>query len=175
VDHRKTGSPGGTRAPSSLNRALTFWPLLFYGLGVIISAGIYVSTGAVIVRAGETAPVSFLLAGAAALTGLCYADLAARFPEAAGAAAYVKHGFGSDRLAVLVGLISATLLDMFLTPVLFLVLGRKPKRGGLRFIQRMSAPPDPGPKLPLCRAGAKATLGWARMKVGQRSLMPVVR
>ena len=104
MDHRKTESPGGRRAPSNLNRALTFWPLLFYGLSVIIGAGIYVATGAVVVRAGETAPVSFLLAGAAAaLTGLCYADLAARFPEAAGAAAYVKYGFGSDRLALLVG------------------------------------------------------------------------
>jgi basic amino acid/polyamine antiporter, APA family len=88
-----------------LRRALTFWPLLFYGLGVIVGAGIYVAIGAVIRRAGDAAPLSFLLAGiAAGLTGLCYAELAGRFPEAGGGVSYVRHGFGSDRLAKLVGL-----------------------------------------------------------------------
>jgi len=28
-----------------LRRVLTFWPLLFYGLGVIVGAGIYVAIG----------------------------------------------------------------------------------------------------------------------------------
>ena len=92
------------QSAAGLKRALTFWPLLFYGLGVIVGAGIYVATGAVIHRAGEAAPISFLLAGmAAGLTGLCYAELAARFPEAAGAASYVKHGLSSDWLGLLVG------------------------------------------------------------------------
>ena len=88
----------------TLRRVLTFWPLLFYGLSVIVGAGIYVAIGAVIDRAGATAPLSFLLAGiAAAATGLCYAELANRFPEASGAVSYVKHGFGSDALAQLTG------------------------------------------------------------------------
>ncbi|MFN0182746.1 MAG: APC family permease [Aquabacterium sp.] len=88
-----------------LRRTLTLGPLVFYGLGVIVGAGIYVAIGAVIDRAGTAAPLSFLLAGlVAAATGLCYAELAGRFPEAAGAAAYVRHGFGSDRLALLTGL-----------------------------------------------------------------------
>lgn len=88
-----------------MRRVLTFWPLLFYGLGVIVGAGIYVAIGAVILRAGESAPLSFLLAGiAAGLTGLCYAELSGRFPEAGGGVAYVKRGFGSDRLAQLVGI-----------------------------------------------------------------------
>ena len=83
---------------------LTFWPLVFYGLGVIVGAGIYVAIGAVIERAGSAAPMSFLLAGVAAgVTGLCYAELASRFPEAAGAVSYVRHGFGSDRLALITG------------------------------------------------------------------------
>lgn len=89
----------------ALRRVLSLWQLLFYGLGVIVGAGIYVAIGAVIERAGTAAPISFLLAGsAAALTGLCYAELATRFPEASGAVAYVRHGFGSDRLALLTGL-----------------------------------------------------------------------
>jgi APA family basic amino acid/polyamine antiporter len=37
------------------------------------------------------------------LTGLSYAELAARHPEAAGAAAYVKHAFGSKLFSRLVG------------------------------------------------------------------------
>ena len=88
----------------TLLRVLSFWPLVFYGLSVIVGAGIYVAIGAVIARAGDAAPISFLLAGiAAGLTGLCYAELAGRFPDASGAAAYVMHGFGSKRMAQLVG------------------------------------------------------------------------
>ncbi|MBX6370495.1 MAG: APC family permease, partial [Rhodospirillales bacterium] len=84
----------------SLRRALSFWPLLFYGIGIIVGAGIYVALGQVVARAGAAAPLSFLLAGiAAGFTGLCYAALGSRFPEAAGAAAYAKHGFASDRFA----------------------------------------------------------------------------
>ena len=89
----------------SLRRVLSLWQLVFYGLGVIVGAGIYVAIGTVVERAGAAAPISFLLAGSvAATTGLCYAELAIRFPEASGAVSYIKHGFGSDRLAMLTGL-----------------------------------------------------------------------
>ncbi len=91
-------------AAAGLRRVLTFWPLLFYGLGVIVGAGIYVALGAVMRRAGAAAPLSFLLAGiAAGLTGLCYAELAGRFPAASGGVAYVRRGFGSERLAQFTG------------------------------------------------------------------------
>lgn len=94
----------GDPAHPPLRRSLTLAPLLFYGLAVIVGAGIYVAIASVIGRAGAAAPLSFLLAGAAAaMTGLCYAELASRFPEASGAAAYVKHGFGSDRAAQVTG------------------------------------------------------------------------
>jgi amino acid transporter len=87
-----------------LRRVLTLWPLTLYGLEVIIGAGIYVAIGAVMERAGAAAPLSFLLAGiAAAATGLCYAELSGRFPEASGAVAYVSRGFGSGPLALGVG------------------------------------------------------------------------
>lgn len=101
VDQTGPDSPG----PPTLRRVLTLWPLIFYGLGIIVGAGIYVAIGAVMARAGESAPVSFLLAGvAAALTGLCYAELGSRFPEASGGVSYVRHGFGSDRLANATGI-----------------------------------------------------------------------
>lgn len=90
--------------PPTLRRVLTLWPLIFYGLGVIVGAGIYVAVGVVIERAGPSAPVSFIVAGiVAVLTGLCYAELGSRFPEASGGVSYVRHGFGSDRLARIVG------------------------------------------------------------------------
>jgi amino acid transporter len=90
---------------AGLRPVLSLWQVVFYGLGVIVGAGIYVAIGSVIARAGEAAPLSFLLAGGAAgLTGLCYAELAGRFPEAAGAVSYVRHGFGSDRLALATGI-----------------------------------------------------------------------
>lgn len=93
-------APAGDR----LRRVLTLWPLVFYGLSVIVGAGIYVAIGAVMRRAGDAAPLAFLAAAVpAVLTGLCYAELAARFPEAGGAAAYVRRGFGSDRLAQVTG------------------------------------------------------------------------
>ncbi len=88
-----------------LRRTLTLGPLLFYGLAVIVGAGIYVAIAAVIARAGPSAPLSFLLAGiAAGMTGLSYAELSSRFPEASGAAAYVREGFGSDRAAQVTGI-----------------------------------------------------------------------
>jgi basic amino acid/polyamine antiporter, APA family len=96
---------GTDRRTPELRRVLTFWPLVFYGLGIIVGAGIYVAIGAVMERAGGAAPLSFLLAGiAAAATGLCYAEMASRFPEAAGAVSYVRHGFGSERLALATGI-----------------------------------------------------------------------
>ncbi len=91
----------------ALRRVITFWPLLFYGLGVIIGAGIYVALGEVIIRAGSAAPLSFLMAGiCAALTGICYAELAARYPDAAGAAAYVQKAFKSHIFGFAVGLMT---------------------------------------------------------------------
>jgi APA family basic amino acid/polyamine antiporter len=98
--------PGDRPGPQvSLRRSLTLGPLLFYGLAVIVGAGIYVAVASVIGRAGAASPFSFLLAGiAAAMTGLCYAELASRFPEASGAAAYVREGFGSDRAAQATGI-----------------------------------------------------------------------
>jgi APA family basic amino acid/polyamine antiporter len=93
----------GKDAPT-LRRALGLWLLTFYGLGTIIGAGIYVLIGEVADTAGFAAPLAFLAAGLlAALTGLCYAELAGRFPEASGAAAYVAEGLNSVWLSRAIG------------------------------------------------------------------------
>ena len=52
---------GAVRAPTSLRRTLTFWPLVFYGMGVIVGAGIYVAIGAVIDRRATPLPFRFFL------------------------------------------------------------------------------------------------------------------
>jgi amino acid transporter len=95
-------------APRHLQRRLGYGLLVTYGVGTIVGAGIYVLVGQVIDHAGATAPLSFLIAGGlAALTGLSYAELSSRYPEAAGAAAYVAHGLGSANAARVTGLAAA--------------------------------------------------------------------
>ena len=95
----------------ALRRALGTPMLVLYGMGVIIGAGIYVLVGTIAATAGGGAPWSFVLAGIlAAMTGLSYAELAPRFPEAAGAAAYIKEAFGSDASSRLTGLAVAAVV-----------------------------------------------------------------
>jgi amino acid transporter len=89
---------------AALARVLGVWALTAYGVSVVVGAGVYVALGEVIARAGPAAPLSFLLAGlAAALTGLCYADLSSRWPHAAGAALFVEKGFRSPLMGRLTG------------------------------------------------------------------------
>ena len=88
-----------------LSRSLGLALLVFYGLGIIIGAGVYVAVDDVVDMAGSGAVLSFIIAGVlAAFTAISYAELAVRYPESAGAAAYVKEAFGSDRLSRLTGL-----------------------------------------------------------------------
>jgi amino acid transporter len=90
---------------AQFQRVLSTPHMVFYGLGTIIGAGIYVLVGKVAAQAGLFAPVSFLIAALlAALTGLTYAELTSRFPKSAGAALYVEHGFGQRWLTVAVGI-----------------------------------------------------------------------
>lgn len=94
--------------PATLKRSLNLPLLTLYGLGVTIGAGIYVLVGATAAKAGMYAPISFLLAaGVVAFTGFSYAELGTRFPVSAGEAAYVRHGFNSKTLSLVVGLMVA--------------------------------------------------------------------
>ena len=92
----------------ALSRRLNLPLLIFYGLGTTIGAGIFVLVGKVAGRAGMAAPVSFLVASLlAAFTAFSFAELVARYPRSAGEAIYVREGFGSHRLALIVGLMVA--------------------------------------------------------------------
>jgi len=87
-----------------LRRTLGAVAITVYAIGDILGAGIYALVGKVVALAGAEAWISFLFAGLlAVLTGLTYAELSARLPRAAGAAAYCRHAFSSPLLAFLVG------------------------------------------------------------------------
>ncbi len=90
----------------ALKRTLSLPMMVLYGLGTTIGAGIYALIGEIAGVAGYFAPVSFLIASLmAGLTAISFAELCGRFPQAAGAAVYVKQGFTSERLSTIVGLL----------------------------------------------------------------------
>jgi APA family basic amino acid/polyamine antiporter len=94
--------------PPGLRRCISLPLLLFYGLGTILGAGIYVLVGQVAGYAGHSAPLSFLIAAVVAgFTGISYAELSARFPLNAGEAVYMQEAFGIPFWAVLIGLLVA--------------------------------------------------------------------
>ncbi|MCR4300060.1 MAG: amino acid permease [Sulfuricaulis sp.] len=89
---------------TELKRSLSLTQITLYGLGTILGAGIYVLVGKVAGIAGLYAPVSFVVSAAlAALTGLSYAELSARYPKSAGEAVYVQEGLRRRGLSMLVG------------------------------------------------------------------------
>ena len=98
-DHdKRIGKPG-------LNRALTLPYVVLYGLGVTVGAGIYVLVGQVIASSGDHAPVSFLIASLVMiLPAACFAELTGRMPFAAAEAHFVRAGFNSSPLFLIVGL-----------------------------------------------------------------------
>lgn len=88
-----------------LKRELGLGLLIFYGLGNIVGAGIYVLIGKVVGEAGSNAPLSFIIAAAvAALTAFSYAELSSRYPVASGASGYLKTAFGHKSIPIIVGL-----------------------------------------------------------------------
>ncbi len=92
-----------------LQRRLSLPLLTLYGLGVTVGAGIYVLVGTTAAKAGYYAPISFLLAGAVvAFTGFTYSEFGTRYPVSAGEAAYVRHGFKSGLVSLVIGLMVAT-------------------------------------------------------------------
>jgi amino acid transporter len=94
---------------TELKRNISLTLLLFYGLGTILGAGIYVLTGVVAGHAGSFTPIAFALAAfVAAPTAYSYARLSSQFPKSAGEAVYVREAFDHDWLSQLVGLMVIT-------------------------------------------------------------------
>ncbi|SFO74304.1 amino acid/polyamine/organocation transporter, APC superfamily (TC 2.A.3) [Geodermatophilus dictyosporus] len=88
---------------SSLRRSITGGQLFFYTLGDVLGSGIYVLIGLVAAAVGGAFWIAFALGvTVAAITGAAYAELVTKYPQAAGAALYVKKAFGSTALTFLV-------------------------------------------------------------------------
>ena len=88
---------------TELKRSITGPQLFFYTLGDVLGSGIYVLIGLVAAAVGGAFWVAF--AGgisSAAITGSAYAELATKYPRAAGASLYVNKAFGSKVLTFLV-------------------------------------------------------------------------
>lgn len=79
-----------------LNRTLGLKESTSLGIGAMVGAGIFVLSGVATGKAGPAVMVAFLLAAVLEiLLGLCYAELASRYPRAGGSYEYVRENLGS--------------------------------------------------------------------------------
>lgn len=86
-----------------LKRSITGRLLFFYVLGDVLGSGIYVLIGAVAAAVGGAFFIAFAVGvSIATVTGMAYAELATKYPRAAGAALYVNKAFGNRTLSFLV-------------------------------------------------------------------------
>ena len=91
---------------TGLKRSLSLTMAVFYGVGNILGAGIYVLIGKVGGVAGYYAPLAFLLSAIIVVpTAFTYAEWVSRSPRSAGEAIYVNEAFGFRSLSTLVGLL----------------------------------------------------------------------
>jgi amino acid transporter len=90
----------------TLARHLGLGVLAVYGIGDILGAGIYALVGKVAGSAGTDTTLAFAVSAVLALiTGLSYAELAARIPHSAGASAYTANAFKHPFVPFLVGVL----------------------------------------------------------------------
>lgn len=88
-----------------LKRKFNLPLLVFYGVGNILGAGIYVLIGKVADVSGSATLLAFLIASSvAAISAFSYMELSSRFPVSAGAAVYVHHAYKKRLLSTFVGL-----------------------------------------------------------------------
>ena len=77
-----------------LRQSLGLFSLTFYGVGVILGAGIYSVIGAAAAEAGQVLWMSFALSSVVVLlTALSYAELSTMFPEAGAEYIYLREAF----------------------------------------------------------------------------------
>ncbi|TWG91522.1 amino acid/polyamine/organocation transporter (APC superfamily) [Nocardioides sp. J9] len=99
----QTADRSSPDAEVELTRSITGRLLFFYVLGDVLGSGIYVLIGSVAGEVGGAFWIAFAVGvSVAAITGLAYAELATKYPKAAGAALYLYKAFGNRPLAFLV-------------------------------------------------------------------------
>ena len=95
--------PASAESPGELKRAITGRLLFFYVLGDVLGSGIYVLVGLVAGAVGGAFWSAFAVGVAiATLAGLAYAELATKYPQAAGASLYAERAVGNRVLTFLV-------------------------------------------------------------------------
>jgi APA family basic amino acid/polyamine antiporter len=94
---------------AQLEKALGLAGLTFYGVGIILGAGIYSVLGAAAEDAGAALWLCFAGAGLIALfSALAYAELSTTYPRASAEFTYLRHAFPSwPGVALVVGLLVA--------------------------------------------------------------------
>jgi len=96
------GAPQG-----ELTRSITGRLLFFYVLGDVLGSGVYVLIGLVAGAVGGAFWIAFAAGVAlATITGLAYAELATKYPQAAGASLYVNKAFRNPVLTFLITICS---------------------------------------------------------------------
>jgi basic amino acid/polyamine antiporter, APA family len=94
--------PPSTEDDGGLKRSITGVQLFFYTLGDVLGSGIYVLIGLVAAAVGGAFWIAFAVGVAiATITGLAYAELVTKYPQAAGAALYVNKAFRNRPLTFL--------------------------------------------------------------------------
>lgn len=87
-----------------LKRTIGLSEVVFYGVGIILGAGIFSLIGPAAGMTGNSLWMSFLFAAIiASFTGLSYCELSTMFPKAAAEYVYVRKAFGSRFFAFLIG------------------------------------------------------------------------
>ena len=85
---------------AKLKREIGLFEVIFFGVGIILGAGIYALIGKAGGVAGNSFWLSFLTASVISMfTGLSYAELSTMYPKEAAEYVYVKKAFKSSFLA----------------------------------------------------------------------------
>ncbi|XP_065846884.1 cationic amino acid transporter 1-like [Euphorbia lathyris] len=81
---------------NQMKKNLTWWDLIWFGLGAVLGAGVFVLTGeAARNYAGPAVLISYLISGISALLSvLCYSEFAVELPVAGGSFAYLRVELG---------------------------------------------------------------------------------
>ncbi len=91
-------------AKPKLKKTLQLWHLIFFGVGTMLGAGIYVLIGKVAGVSGFLAPAAFLFAALlAGFTVFSFAELTARYPKSGGVVVYVQQAFHKRNISILIG------------------------------------------------------------------------
>ncbi|XP_044495980.1 cationic amino acid transporter 1-like [Mangifera indica] len=84
------------RSHNEMKKSLNWWDLIWFGIGAVMGAGIFVLTGeAARNYAGPAVTVSYLISGLSALLSVfCYTEFSVELPVAGGSFAYLRVELG---------------------------------------------------------------------------------